>query len=413
MTHDFKFNDELLLDPADQEYARKELEDAYFVVFAPETHDAFRRIDRRALSERNRFRFFGLLAVFLAFAAICTAAYEAIILIPAYDAQVASERAAKGDPETATDGSVKALSPALKLEKQRLKTVAAGAASAGLVGVLISWLGMGIARRKQRWLAMRLFAERIRQWNWQYLLANLPAAVRSMGAEDRRNAYVEHRKRAFDNFARDFESKLDARLHENLGAEHHHADTDWLMPQMRPHVSPQKLKKDMLDAVDEDSDAHRRAEKILRAYNRTRMQGQLDYSQYMVGEGRFWTHPFTQLRILEGTGHFLIAATIVMHVAIVCAVLFDIPELKSPHVYFLTISFAIAALALRAVEGGLRAEQNLERLKTYREELQDLFHSFHTADLENRIDIAIDFEAAAGREMREFLHCTKEQKYLM
>ena len=386
MPDDFRFNNELFVDNDDRSSIEAYFPAVWFALYTPALTRRFDEVNVQSQREKARFRIFGYCAVALATFALSLAAFEAMIMIPA--------------AEESSD--IKSL----------LKPTALVAAASGLAGVLIGWGGMGIYQRKHAWLASRLLAERLRQWQWQYVLAHLPEIIDASGDPDAQQAYVEKRDREFDVFFTFYRGGLAARLNEHLEDSSELATKFWLDPELAKKADV-VASSESIDAMVSDPKRAAALDELFQAYGRIRMQGQIDYVSYLLGQGPFASHPAKQKQILQTLSHTSVILIAFLHVAVVAGVLFDVSELKSPGVYICTIIFALVALALRVVEEGLRPTEELVRLRNYHNEIVGAQSRFHSGDIDIKLQSMRTLEEAGARELIDFLHSANTARYVM
>jgi len=383
---DFRFNNELFVDDNDRASIRECFPTVWFALYTPALTGRFDEINEHSKREKTRFRIFGSCAVALATLALSLAAFEAIIMIPLAEARPGIEAF--------------------------LKPTAFAAAASGLVGGLIGWGGMGIYRRKRAWLEARLFAERLRQWQWQYVLAHIPEIVKASQDPEAQRAYVKKRDREFDGFFTFYRSGLAARLNEHLDEGSELAAKFWLDPEFADKFE-RAASSSSIESIRSDPARAAALDELLRAYGRVRMQGQIDYVCYLLGEGPFATHPVKQKQILQALSHTGVVLIAVLHAAVIAGVIFDVAELKSPGVYICTIILALIALALRVVEEGLRPTEEIVRLRNYHNEVVGAQSRFHSGDEGAMLHSMRTLEEAGARELIDFLQSANTARYVM
>ncbi|MEM9375604.1 MAG: hypothetical protein AAGA72_05250 [Pseudomonadota bacterium] len=384
MSGDFEFNDELCLTKKDQSKLKREFPNVAFALHTVELAEPFKKIDAEAKEKKSRFRRFGMFAIALAWIALTAAAVEAAIVLP--------NKAAGVIPQSAAN------------------VIAIAAAAAGIFSVVIGWAGMGISNRKRDWLKSRLIAERYRQWQWQYLLTHIDAAIAAtIGSEDDRHAYVTQRAEVFRSTSEDLLNNSGALLAEQLGTDTSLDTKLWL-----DRSADIKIDNILTHYATQSSPPEKEAlEELFRGYTSIRFRSQSRYTAWILGDVRFWMHPRTQQRKLHAVGEFCVAVIVILHVALLSGVLFQISELHSPVIYLLALDFAVSALAARAIEDGLGPAEQIARLKAYLNAIETARLRFAAGDVADKIREAVQMENAAAREMNEFLTAANSKRYVM
>lgn len=366
----FSFNDEFFLTDRD----RKNLEIIYpkteFSIYSSHISDAFLAIDRSVKGQKKLLQNIGFLTVTFALLALITATVE-----PTIFAQLAH------------DGHIDEKIP---------KAMAVIASIFGIISVLVGVFGLGFSTFRDRWLAGRLIAERIRQWRWQYFCAHLNeiyAAAQDIGPA--KDEYQKRMNAAFDLALAEF--KLNFRFHYDQICCESDAPA-WIDPTWE-----QDLKQNAQLLIDSNQDPILR--ELRQAYLDIRIGAQERYAIYIsTGEGPFRTHPRTQLNIIRGWSYAIIVAVFVVHALVLVGAWREIPALISPEVHALAVSAALCALALRALEDGLRPTEAMTRMRGYLAEIRALRRKFQAATTSAEMkDVISSMEDASFREMQDFL----------
>jgi hypothetical protein len=152
-----------------------------------------------------------------------------------------------------------------------------------------------------------------------------------------------------------------------------------------------------------------------KAYARMRLEGQQNYSQYIAtSKGSIRTHPRIQKQTAHSFGLFLIFGIVVLHILVTLGVFTGIKELKSIFVHLTTVVLALMALALRAIEDGLKPDEHLARYAGYFASVRHLALRFERARIaRSKHEFAWELEEAAYAEMVEFLKSSNGARFVM
>jgi hypothetical protein len=384
----FRFNDELLLAPEDRDLARRSFPDIYFALDHPALRADFEKLDGEARKAKSRSRTFGLAAIGLALLSLLTFPLE-----PLFRFMSAA---------TTTDPGV-------------LRALALAGAASGLLAIVFGNIGLGFGASKRAWLYKRLACERLRQWHAQYLLATAVDIAAAVQDPERRKAYEAERAIAYQRFQRGFLGQIPSEFTKHtqrnaagrvssraLSARDMHSfwiDPGWASLAARKPAA---------------SDAS--ALTTLRsAYVATRLQGQIQYTNYTLSEsGKFWSHPARQIRIL-GTAAFafIVLAFLVNFVAMGLTIA-RVPTSLDLALVSLAMALAILAVGARALQEGLHPHQEMSRMEAYAGAVANAQHEIDAAKGPHHALIAAQLlERAATEEMIDFLITNDRARFVL
>lgn len=383
MSDDFHFNAELALDDDTRADLAQDHAAFAFALHTKELAEPFLRIDDEAKRQKKDFRKYGLWAIFLVWLALVVAAIEMGFILPV-----------KKDIAWLSDSA---------------KWVAGFAAFAGIAGIGIGWLRMGIRKKKFDWLKGRLKAERIRQWHWQYLLTHLDEATNAaLGPEAAIQQYEDKRATEFRRFLRRLEKNATAQLSQQLSRARDDRRNNWVMRHSLTEIDAQaKFCQQASGSIEQTCTG------LLDAYSEIRLDAQSDYIGWMLGKVRFWIHPRQQIELLHNVGLGCVALIGVLHVLLILGVLADVTAFKSPAVYVATIILALTALAVRSIEEGLGPHEQIGRVKAYHNACETARNRYEHASLAEKFQIMCTHEETAAREMNDFLRAADHRRYVM
>lgn len=377
---DFRFNDEFFLNEEELKRMQTRFPLVGFAFHTPKASELFVRIDAEARKAKTAFQRYGLLTVVLALSALLLAAIEPVFIVPAVH-----------------NGA---------LRESSAKVIALMAGVAGASAVVVGWAGLGIGRRKYGWIKCRLIAERLRQWQAQFVCSHIPQILAASRSPQVKAQYIATRDASLTQFEADHVVNVGARLASLLDAN----GTNRSPPLWVEH-SLESGARHTLTVAAEDKPA---LAELFEAFDRIRFRAQVEYTEYMRGDGSLRTHPHTQHRVLSVAGYGCIIAVLVFDLAVIAGVLGDLQLLKNPLVHLLVIAAALLGLALRVLEDGLRPGVHVARLEGYLEEASRARERFrHSENVSDRLAEMRALEESAAREMIGFLKAAASARYVL
>ncbi len=382
---EIKFNDDLLMNAGDQETARESFPSLEFALIFPDLQEAFEEIDAKANAAKASTIFWGRMAVVLAFFALAVAAIETVY-----------HDALKG-----------ALISGVDVSWGKALVIAAGIA--GVISIVISALGLFFGASKASWLRYRFLGERLRQLHFQTLIMLYPqleAAVE--GGEAEREAFDHQRRAALALMQREVIGRRDTAF--EIATQDDTAQKAWLSSSSKPVITGGT------PAFDAFCDAYR----VLR------IDHQIRYADYKLDGGSFFgaNTPYRQKQLLNGLTVLAVIYVFAVHLAVLAKTIFGFDwfpvdlfglSIGEREVHVSVVIVALFALALRAFEGGLRPEAELERYRQYRSYLKLLQQRFldDKAPPAQKVAVMHDLEELTYAEMVTFLRTNDEASYVM
>ncbi|MCR9271348.1 MAG: hypothetical protein ACX94B_11335 [Henriciella sp.] len=384
----FRFNDELLLSDSDRSLAEKSFPSVFFALDHPELNEEFQRVDALAVKAKTTSRRIGFAALIFATLSLLTFPAEPLV---------------KG-----------IWSSTLEYEIMFQYLTILGAVI-GFLALFFGNLGLGFGRFKRSWLQKRLITERLRQWHAQYFVAHAVEIAEIAHTGEGQAAWLDKRNVAFERFKRMFIDQIGSEYAKytisSAAAFSGQSVTDpravnafWI-DESWAKASAQKPEKDHKAALDE----------VYRAYQETRMLGQIQYTNYVLSaDGAFWASPSKQLHILGNASYVLvILAFMANFVALVSAVWPGFP-VGWPVLSSLAITFAIVAVGVRAMLEGLRPERETRRMQFYASALNHASTSFDAARTHaKRMEAMKMLERASYDEMVEFISSNEQARFVL
>ena len=375
-TEDHKFNDDLLLLDADQNYAMQKYDPIFHVLYYPELQMLFSKYNDLADGAKKNSSFWGLIAIICGFSALAIAALE---IYPWRDV----------------------------MEKhwsdfERILTVLSGGFA--ITSFLIGSMGMLIAGRKRVWLQHRLMGERIRQFHFQTFVFRLREILKSLADDERAKVrFLSARERWFETFKMRFIGKLDAALFAVLQDEYE--SEIWLHEDGRHEIT-------IIEAEALNS--------LFEAYRELRILHQLHYAEYKLHDDHkiFSKMPIRQVRTLSLLSLASITLLITSHAGILAGVIFwnAFWQGSNAHVVaaVVIIWIALGALATRAIGEGLQPEREVERYRQYRSTVRGILERYDSASTQTqKVEIMLEMERVAFEEMRNFLIAHERSRFVM
>ena len=393
-----KFNHDLLLHPDDLATARMLYPAVAEALYHPELIEYFKQFDEQANNAKRKSRRLGTWAILLGGTAIALAAI---------------------------DVAIRVLLPA---DVPALLIVGLGAAVCGLCSAALGVFGTLFGSRKHEWLINRFMGERIRQFHFQTLIAQLPEilamAVAPKGEEAQAQGgsstegrveiekhveetaaerFLNNRGRRFLAFQTAFE-ELPREAKFGVTVRPDSEETDW----------------DLCDAQGKFSihENQRALQEFFEAYRDLRLQHQLNFANFKLTSGPeiFSDKPARQSELLANVSKFGIQFVIVVHVCVLLIIVgwfigrflfhyqIDAATAVSGIFAFAIIALAVVSLCAHAFAQGLQPEREVERYQQYSSTVSSILDDFNAAnDPTEKIKIMWQMERATFLEMRNFL----------
>jgi hypothetical protein len=356
------FNDDLLMNQGDLEYARAQFPEVVHLLDNGTLRSTFKEYEAAANTARSKVRRLGIVAVGCATIALLSAATAPL---------------RHGVPYN------RAISAFLECFALAAAAIAAGSL----------WLGPW----RKTWAEARFMTERLRQWHFQLIV--------------QRPAEIEASLQATNGAAKaTFEQKRDQWLKEYL-----HESEGKLDSRMAAFANDPDFASDWLHEQSGSYEAGMPVTKVFEAYRKLRFDHQYDYATYKLSDAKdkpFWEFlqwPSLRQEVAIGGGvSFCFVAAMIGVAAVVVANALNIWPPAVMYLESLILVLAVIGIALRTVEEGLGVTKDIERYRDYRGKVRRLLLTFEkTTDVAERLQLMREMELAAVDELRGFLrtHC--------
>jgi hypothetical protein len=362
-----RYNSDLLSSKLDLEAARKRYPDIIHVLDHPELRAHFVEYDNPANRAKKRSLLTGVIAILLGALSLIIAAAE-----PLHG----------------------------RLSHQTWYWLAVLSAFVGLAGLLIGLSGVMFRKSKSAWLCRRLMTERLRQFHFQTLVFRLPEIVASGAGAPANQHYLDQRAKWFAQFQDRFRGRQPDELQKILAS--HESGDIWLHP--LPEKSPAEP-------------ASHLATQIFAAYRDLRIMHQISYANERLRQSRTIvpSTPTSQASLFSNASLLVICALFLIHVVVSAATIFGWTELVfSPWTHIVAIWIAIGALAIRALEEGLKPDREIERYQQYRFAVRAIRDRYDDAKTWNeKIEIMKQMERHSYDEMCDFLKTHIKARFIL
>ncbi len=363
------FNDDLLTNPGDLEYAKSQFPEAFHLLDHPELRNTFATYEKEANKARAWVRWLGFLAV----------AFGTIALL---------------------SGATEPLWHHLKCEEALTIIFEFCGLGAALVAGGSLWLGPW----RKRWLESRFMTERLRQWQFQ-LLVRKGSEIEALLGQPTAAAlekFKAERKKWFDEFLQDFVGKLDSRM-DSLMSDPNFS-SDWLL---QPATSFSKNSPAL--------------NHVFEVYRRLRFNHQYDYATHKLSEStarppwQFLKWPLLrQESAIRGGGSFCFIAALLCSVGVIVNRYFEFKPSLTPYLGLATLAIAIVGVALRTIQDGLGITKDIERYRDYRGKVSRSLLCFEqTNDQHKKLQLMEEMELAVVDELRGFLRTHRNAAFTL
>jgi hypothetical protein len=363
------FNDDLLTNPGDLEYAKSQFPEAFHLLDHPDLRSTFATYEKAANKARAWVRWLGFLAVTSGMIALLSAATEPLWHHLKYE-------------------------EALTVVFELCGLLAAAVAGGSL------WLGPW----RKRWLESRFMTERLRQWHFQLLVRKGSEIEALLGQPTPKSleTFKAERKKLFDGFLHDFVRKLDSRM-DTLANDPDFAG-DWL------HQPPTNF-----------SNNSRALGHVFEVYRRLRFNHQYDYATHKLSEStdrpiwQFLKWPLLrQESAIRGWGSFCFIAALLCSIVVIVNRYFEIKPSIAPYLGGATLSLAIVGIALRTIQDGLGITKDIERYRDYRGKVRRSLLCFEESiDQHKKLRLMEEMELAVVDELRGFLRTHRNAAFVL
>lgn len=363
------FNDDLLMNSEDLEYAKGQFPEAFHLLDHPKLRSTFEKYERIANKARSRVRFLGLLAI--------------------------------------TSGTLALISAATEPLWHQLKCAGVLSIIFELCGLLAAFVAGGslwLGPWKKRWLESRFMTERIRQWHFQLLVRKGGEIEALLGPPTSKalETFKAQRRKWFDDFLHDYEGKLDSRM-DSL-ANDPDFSSDWL------HQPPTGF----------SNNSHALGH-VFEIYRRLRFNHQYDYATHKLSESTdspFWQFLkwplLRQESAIRGGVSFCFITALLFSFSVIVNRSFEIDPSIEPYLGSMTLVIAIVGVALRTIQEGLGITKEIERYRDYRGKVRRLLLYFETTtDQHAKLQLMEEMEIAIVDELRGFLRTHRDAAFTL
>lgn len=421
----YRYNDDLLLNPAARKVAAEKHALVFHVLDHPELRDLFTAVDTPANRAKKASRAWGFWAVVMALLSLLAGA--------------------------AAPGWKKSSIEPWSTE------IAWGAAVLGLSSVLVAWAGLLHGPRKNTWLYNRLRTERMRQFHFQSFLSRFADVVASVSEvrkgssvvavpvyQKKRSvwfaAFTEQYERRPGETERQWRDRLNESLDGVIRSDPHRAAPVWL------HGNGEEPRYPTGPFDPEDLNA------VFRAYAALRFREQLNFVTHTLRPNNDSAPPqpatapsqdtpisssTSVLRVLVDTvampwfpgrsqplrvwrkllralWYVSFAAVALFHFVLLCAPMFSALDDDPVWLHIGVLGAALVAVASRTLSEGFAVNRELARYEEYQAICSELFREFQSANLppERKFELMVRMERDAFEEMREFLRSNREATFV-
>lgn len=291
-----------------------------------------------------------------------------------------------------------AAAPLLHGEYESLPFRILGVAAAGLgiLGTAVGVFGLRNTSQRRRWLEARWKTEMLRLFHFQYIAARVPEIEAAAGREHLQLDYRARRKEAFDS--------LLAVMAKTVTVD------DGLKKTVEPGApEPFVFISRQLPAGGVTSAAN----DLFAAWLALRLDWQLAYCEAKLVHRSTKGHwsPRQQERAFSLISWTCIAIVVLAH-SVLAAGEFAHKKISWPEP--VVIWTALIALAVRALEDGLKPQREVERYEHYRASILVSRERFLAApDIQTKLEVMRNFEQVSLEEMRTFLRTHANARFLL
>ena len=362
-----RYNSDLLFLKDDVERVRRCYPAIIHVLDHPELRAHFKEYDDPANSAKRRSLIAGVIAIFLGAFSLIIAAAEPIHA---------------------------------RLPDQMWYWLAVVSAVVGLASLVIGLSGVMFRKSKSAWLCRRLMTERLRQFHFQTLVCRLPEIIASSAGAPAVQHYLDQRAGWFAQFRRCFDDCQPDELQKILDSSE--TVDFWL------HPLPEKTTNEPAPQL---------ASQIFVAYRDLRIMHQLGYANERLRQSKTIvpSSPRSQAALFSNASLLCISALFVIHGVISVATPFGWREIVYSHwTHLAAIWIAIGALAIRALEEGLKPDREIERYQHYQFAVRAIRDRYDAAkSWHEKIEIMKEMERLSYDEMCDFLKTHIKARFIL
>ncbi|HEX8480947.1 MAG TPA: hypothetical protein VF650_03495 [Allosphingosinicella sp.] len=271
------------------------------------------------------------------------------------------------------------------------------AAAAGPLGTAMGLWGLRRSAYRRRWIGARYRTEMLRLFHFRYLAARFPSVVAARGDPGLREAYRQERADALRKFRADFLS----------------ADEEALAPVLE---APERVALEWVVAAEPASPVPPEAAADLFAvWRKLRLEWQLGYCDSKLERGSIgFRTPRQQEGLLSAISWLCIGAILLLHVAHFAEPWLHLKPSQVAFAQLLVVWIALLALGIRALEGGLSPQREVERYEQYRIRIKSMLKAMDDAESPSgKLEIVRAFERMSEDEMHLFIRTHVRSRFLL
>lgn len=249
----------------------------------------------------------------------------------------------------------------------------------GVAGILIKLFE---GDKRERWMQYRCTLERMRQFQFQFIINNWNLAVDGMSDPVRLNTYKDKREKTFASVMNDIDNSAD---YVKRSIDDVSNSKVWHLEEWKEFGN---------GPVQNEA-----SEDLSIALQRFRVAIQLKYSSENL-------KPDAN-SVAANAETFKNLKRILYVITLICS-FFGLLSLAAPQLPFIVFGIGMvlsgtSALLLQALQLGLRSEEDVDRYESYHAQISNISSSFVTMDTLTRYALLRQLEAVTYEEMRSFL----------
>lgn len=356
MSDTYPYNDDFLVTPEDQEQAKREYPAIAFAFIFPELVALAIETDSVAQKAKKEVWRRGFLSVLMVVCSLLVAS----------------------------------VSPLYSEFHPWSQVVAITAAIIGIIGGILAFLN-----RQTSWLEHRLVTESLRQFHFRLIVQLSPEILRAVESGDLKE-FEDKRQLALATFKQDYVKRKSGSLRAIID-------------------DPEPPAGGEIETFPEASIFEsENGKSLLDAYRQFRILRQRQFADHkLTKKGTFFSKfPRDQADRLSLIGILLVAFLFVVHIGSALFVTLSQEALDRWFQYG-AIWIALIALALRAVEEGLKPRAEIERYRHYQAATRRILEEFDKGDIKGKLQAVRNLERVAYDELAIFLRSHEDSGFVM
>jgi hypothetical protein len=268
------------------------------------------------------------------------------------------------------------------------------AAGLGIVGTALGLAGVRRTSQRRTWLTSRVTTETLRLFHFYYIVARAPEIAAAAADAPLRDRYLSARRQALDHL---------------MATDLRDAGVALTQATDPKPVTPFRAVTELPASLEEGS----ATSSLFDTWRTMRLDWQLTYCNAKLAHHRtgHLASPVQLEHRFSTAGWVCIMAVVLLHLAH-----FAEPVIHLPAVWVevAIVWAALIALALRALEDGLKPQREVERYEQYRAKIMAARERFDAApDMAMRLEVMRSFEQTSFEELRVFLRSHAEARFLL